>query len=232
MNLIRKIYKRLYDFFGPQHWWPGETIEEIIIGAVLTQNTNWQNVDRAIRNLKKAHLLSLEKISQAAPEKIIPLIRPSGYYNIKEKRLRAVAEFFVRRCNCDFSSLEKIPLGDLRKELFSIYGVGPETADSILLYALERPVFVVDAYTRRIGRRHGLFQDTLDYESIRLFFESLLPRSVPLLNEYHALLVRVGKEFCRPQSRCALCPLNLGEYFPPNSRTFFKNVKNENDTRS
>jgi len=222
MNIVTKIYSRLYHSFGPQHWWPGESVQEIIIGAILTQNTNWQNVEKAILNLKKGRLLSLERISRASLDMIAELIRPSGYYNVKAKRLKAVSEYFAQRCRCDFTSLEPLPLETLRHELLAVYGVGLETADSILLYALNRPVFVVDAYTRRIGHWHGLFKDNLDYDSIRVLFESSLPDSIPLFNEYHALLVRLGKEFCRPKPRCDSCPLNFREYFHPQRGTFFK----------
>lgn len=208
MNLFERIYHRLFDFFGPQHWWPGETIEEIIIGAVLTQNTNWSNVERAIFNLKRAKALSLKRILSLPPDHLSEMIRPSGYYNIKAKRLRAVAEYFVRRCNCCFDSLNSISLDLLRTELLSIYGVGPETADSILLYALKRPVFVVDAYTRRLGERHDLFAKKEKYESIRNIFESSLDKNVSLFNEFHALIVRLGKVYCKPLCRCDSCPLN------------------------
>ena len=163
MNIVTKIYSRLYHVFGPQHWWPGETVEEIVIGAVLTQNTNWQNVESAIRNLKKDRLLSLERIARTPLDQIAILIRPSGYYHIKAKRLKAVSEYFMHRWGCDFPTLASLPLEDLRHELLTVYGVGFETADSILLYALNRPVFVVDAYTRRIGLRHGLFKNNLEY---------------------------------------------------------------------
>jgi endonuclease-3 related protein len=207
MKLLLKIYRRLFKHFGPQHWWPGETVEEIIIGAVLTQNTNWGNVERAIENLKRADALSLRKIVALEPETLSALIRPSGYYNIKAKRLWAVADYFVRRCDTDFSVLETIPTEKLRGELLSVHGVGRETADSILLYALNRPVFVVDAYTLRVGRRHGFLSDKDDYESARALFERSLKRDVQPYNEYHALLVRLGKEYCRPRPRCAACPL-------------------------
>ena len=207
MKLLLKIYRRLFKHFGPQHWWPGETIEEIIIGAVLTQNTNWGNVERAIENLKRADALSLKKIVALEPETLSTLIRPSGYYNIKAKRLWAVADYFVRRCDADFSLLETIPTDELRGELLSVHGVGRETADSILLYALNRPVFVVDAYTLRVGRRHGFLSEKDDYESARALFERSIKRDVQLYNEYHALLVRLGKEYCRPRPRCAACPL-------------------------
>ncbi|MCX7000531.1 MAG: endonuclease III domain-containing protein [Candidatus Sumerlaeota bacterium] len=207
MKLLLKIYRRLFKHFGPQHWWPGETVEEIIIGAVLTQNTNWGNVERAIENLKRADALSLRKIVALEPETLSTLIRPSGYYNIKAKRLWAVADYFVRRCDTDFSLLETIPTDELRGELLSVHGVGRETADSILLYALNRPVFVVDAYTLRVGRRHGFLSEKDDYESARALFERSLKRDVQLYNEYHALLVRLGKEYCRPRPRCATCPI-------------------------
>jgi len=207
MKLLLKIYRRLFKHFGPQHWWPGETVEEIIIGAVLTQNTNWGNVERAIDNLKRADALFLRKIVALEPETLSALIRPSGYYNIKAKRLWAVANYFVRRCDTDFSLLETIPTDELRGELLSVHGVGRETADSILLYALNRPVFVVDAYTLRVGRRHGFLSEKDDYESARALFERSLKRDVHLYNEYHALLVRLGKEYCRPRPRCATCPL-------------------------
>jgi len=207
MKILLKIYRRLFKHFGPQHWWPGETVEEIIIGAVLTQNTNWGNVERAIENLKRADALSLRKIVALEPETLSKLIRPSGYYNIKAKRLWAVADYFVRRRDADFSLLETIPTDELRDELLSVHGVGRETADSILLYALNRPVFVVDAYTLRVGRRHGFLSDKDDYESARALFERSIKRDVQPYNEYHALLVRLGKEYCRPRPRCAACPL-------------------------
>jgi endonuclease-3 related protein len=213
MNLFERIYGQLYDFFGPQRWWPGESTEEIIIGAILTQNTNWSNVERAIHNLKRENALSLKKIFSLSPHSLSEMIRPSGYYNIKEKRLRAVADYFVRRCDSRFDMLNNIPLDALRSELLSVYGVGPETADSILLYALSRPVFVVDAYTRRIGVRHGLFPKNVTYEFIRNIFESSLEKKVPLFNEYHALIVRLGKDYCRSVRRCDSCPLNDKNFF-------------------
>ena len=207
MKTLLKIYRRLFWYFGPQHWWPGETVEEIIIGAVLTQNTNWGNVERAIENLKRARALSLKKIVTLAPGTLSNLIRPSGYYNVKAKRLWAVADYFVRRCDDDFSKLEMNPTDELRGELLSVHGVGRETADSILLYALNRPVFVIDAYTLRIGRRHNFLSDKDNYESARALFERSLKRDVQLYNEYHALFVRLGKEYCRPRPICVTCPL-------------------------
>jgi len=212
-DLFEMIFECLYDYFGPQHWWPGETIEEIIIGAILTQNTNWINVECAIKHLKKNGLLSLKKLLTVSPHKICSLIRPSGYYNIKMKRLRAVSEYFVKNWNCDFDLLKKAPIDRLRTELLSVYGIGPETADSILLYALEKPVFVVDTYTRRMGERHGLFSRNNNYDSIRLIFESSLKGNVKLYNEYHALIVRLGKNFCKSTPLCIKCPLHDSKYY-------------------
>jgi endonuclease-3 related protein len=213
MDIFERIFRRLFDFFGPQHWWPGETVEEIIIGAVLTQNTNWSNVERAIDNLRKNNALSLKKILSIPPRLLSEMIRPSGYYNIKEKRLRAVADYFLDRCNGAFDLFNNIPLDTLRSELLSVYGVGPETADSILLYALKRPVFVVDAYTRRLGIRHGFLRKNQGYESIRNLFEASLEKNDRFFNEYHALIVRLGKDFCRSICRCHSCPLNHPKYF-------------------
>lgn len=213
MNILKNIYRTLFKEFGEQHWWPGETTEEIIIGAVLTQNTNWGNVERAIGNLKAAGALSFERLRLLSPQELSMLIRPSGYFNIKEKRLRSVVEYFMTKCGADFNRLESIPTEQLREELLSVHGVGRETADSILLYALGRAVFVIDAYTMRIGRRHGFLNEDDNYESARVLFERTLGRDVSLFNEYHALLVRLGKDFCRPKPLCEKCPLNKGEKF-------------------
>jgi len=213
MNIAQNIYRKLFKEFGKQYWWPGETTEEIIIGAVLTQNTNWGNVVRAIQNLKTTDALSFERILRLSPQKLSNLIRPSGYFNIKEKRLRSVVQYFMERCGADFEQLAFIPTEELRRELLSVHGVGKETADSILLYALGRAVFVIDAYTMRIGRRHGFLNEDDDYENARAFFERALHKNVSLYNEYHALIVRLGKEFCRPKPRCENCPLNRSEYF-------------------
>ena len=205
---IPLIYEILYDAFGPQGWWPGESREEIIVGAVLTQNTNWKNVERAIANLKASRALSLEKISKMPLDKTAALIRPSGYYNIKSQRLKSVADFFMQNFPGDLNKTGDIATDELRSSLLNVHGVGPETADSILLYALERPVFVVDAYTMRIGKRHAIISEKDDYELVRAMFENSLERNVPLFNEYHALLVKVGKDLCRPRKAiCEKCPL-------------------------
>ncbi|MEK7994292.1 MAG: endonuclease III domain-containing protein, partial [Planctomycetota bacterium] len=184
-----------------------ETPFEIITGAILTQNTSWANVEKAIANLKAAGRLSPEAIHRIEISGLAELIRPAGYYNIKAKRLKNFLEWLFDSYNGNLANLEPIATGRLREELLAIKGVGRETADSILLYALGRPVFVVDAYTARIAVRHGLIDRDADYEQLRELFESNLPQDSSLFNEYHALLVRTGKEFCRPKARCPGCPL-------------------------
>ncbi len=205
---LLKIYKLLYDTFGPQHWWPGETPFEIMIGAILTQNTNWNNVEWAINNIKQARLLTPESLLKA--RKRIPLlIRPSGFYRLKAQRLIEFLEYFVENYQGRVELMAKKGVQDLRKELLSISGIGKETADSILLYALKKPIFVIDAYTRRIFSRHKLIDYNLAYDDIRLIFEKNLPRRIQLFNEYHALLVRLGKEYCKKNvPLCNTCPVH------------------------
>ncbi|MCX7046603.1 MAG: endonuclease III domain-containing protein, partial [Candidatus Sumerlaeota bacterium] len=204
----RRAFERMFAFFGPRHWWPGETREEIIIGAVLTQNTNWKNVEKAIENLKRADALDFHRMAALKPAALAELIRPAGYYNIKAGRLQSVCHYFIQRCGGDLDRLEEVDDATLRSELLATHGVGRETADSILLYALERPVFVIDAYTLRIGARHGWFPEGTKYEEARSFFERSVRRDVALYNEYHALLVAVGNRYCKPKPACAGCPLN------------------------
>lgn len=204
---LTEIYQLLHDAFGSQNWWPGETRLEIIVGAILTQNTNWKNVEKAIVNLKSAACLDAEVLSRMGTQQLAELIRPAGYYNIKARRLKDFVDWLFNAYGGDVANLESANTEQLREELLSIKGVGCETADSILLYALDRPVFVVDAYTARIAARHGLIELGADYEHLRQLFESNLPEDVRLFNEYHALLVRVGKEFCKTRARCADCPL-------------------------
>ncbi|MCX7995870.1 MAG: endonuclease III domain-containing protein [candidate division WOR-3 bacterium] len=204
---LMKIYNILFERFGPQNWWPGESPFEVMVGAILTQNTNWQNVEKAIDNIKKAGMLSPHKLLENK-ERIPQLIRPSGFYKLKSKRLIAFLEYFVHNYDGDAENFSGKNTDSLRRELLSIAGIGPETADSILLYALNRPVFVVDAYTCRILSRHKLISRNKDYEEIRKFFEENLPRSVRLYNEYHALLVKLGKEYCKKnEPLCNTCPL-------------------------
>lgn len=204
---LTEIYRLLFERFGPRHWWPGETQFEIITGAVLTQNTNWANVEKAIANLRAANLLTPEKLHNIEVSELASLIRPAGYYNIKAKRLKNFVDWLFENYDGKLTELEKVETEQLRNELLGIKGVGRETADSILLYALNREVFVVDAYTGRVAIRHGLIEPEADYEQLRELFQSNLPQDVQLFNEYHALLVRAGKEFCKPKARCAGCPL-------------------------
>ncbi|MEN6384845.1 MAG: endonuclease III domain-containing protein [Phycisphaerales bacterium] len=206
-DTIQQIYELLFKRFGKQFWWPGETKDEIIVGAILTQNTNWTNVEKAIANLKKAGVMSLEKLHAMGQLEIAELIRPAGYYNIKAKRLKNFLNWLYEQHNGSIVELESMRTDSLREELLSVNGIGRETADSILLYALEKPVFVVDAYTYRIVTRHQLIEPECDYEQLRSLFEDNLDTDVKLFNEYHALIVYTGKEYCRPKAKCKGCPL-------------------------
>jgi endonuclease-3 related protein len=204
---LTEIYKLLFDRFGPQKWWPGETQFEIITGAILTQNTNWANVEKAIANLKSAHLLTPEKLHHLNVSELAEFIRPAGYYNIKANRLKSFLSWLFHNYDGQLENLEGLDTDRLRAEFLAIKGIGRETADSILLYAFGRPVFVVDAYTARVAVRHGLIEPEADYEQLRELFQSNLPQEPQLFNEFHALLVRLGKDFCRPKARCPGCPL-------------------------
>lgn len=208
---LRDFYDAMHRALGPQHWWPGETPLEVIVGAILTQNTAWKNVERAIENLRAAGCLNWKRLRDVAPARLAELIRPAGYFNVKTQRLKAFVEWFWNRYGGDLDRMFATPVHTLRDELLSVRGIGRETADSILLYAGEKPTFVVDAYTYRILRRHRLIDDDADYEQIKDLFESNLPADIAMYNEYHALLVAVGKDHCRPRARCAGCPL---ERFP------------------
>lgn len=204
---LSEMYELLFEQFGPQHWWPGDTQFEIIIGAILTQNTSWANVEKAITNLKKANFLSSQALHQMNNDKLSALIKPAGYFNIKAKRLKSFLSWLSNEYNGLLEKIEQIPTARLREELLNIKGIGPETADSILLYAFDRPIFVVDAYTARVMTRHALVETGCDYEQLQQLFQSNLVEDTKMFNEYHALLVRVGKEFCRPKARCPGCPL-------------------------
>ncbi len=202
---LREVYRRLDAAWGPQHWWPGETTLEIMLGAVLTQNTAWSNVERAIANLKAAGALSVEALLALPPDELAALIRPAGYFNVKARRLRALLEWL--RLHGGVDALAGWPTERLRAGLLSVHGVGPETADDILLYAFGRPVFVIDAYTRRILGRVGLVEPKADYEALRARIEAELGPDAPLFNQFHALIVVHGKEVCRPKPRCGRCVL-------------------------
>ena len=201
---LTRIYKKLYRRFGPQHWWPARTRFEVIVGAVLTQNTAWRNVEKAIDNLRRHKLLSLEKMLAADTRRLARCIKPAGYFNIKAQRLKNVVQFLRHDAAC----LKQFDTISLRKRLLEVNGVGPETADSILLYAFDRPSFVVDAYTRRIFSRLGIVQQKDSYDCVKAVFENNLARKRALFNEYHALIVRLGKEHCTKNNpACTTCPL-------------------------
>ncbi|MEW5790424.1 MAG: endonuclease III domain-containing protein [Pseudomonadota bacterium] len=203
------VYRALFDTFGPQRWWPAQTSFEVLVGAVLTQNTAWRNVEQAIARLRAASLLHGPALLATPPERLAELIRPAGYHQIKTRRLLALCEFLAthdalaepRRLR------ERGSLPALRRALLGVHGVGGETADAILVYGLELPSFVVDAYTRRIFERLGLLSGAAAYEAIQAQFHAHLPADAALFNEYHALIVALGKAFCRPQPRCRDCPL-------------------------
>ncbi|MFZ5761185.1 MAG: endonuclease III domain-containing protein [Thermodesulfobacteriota bacterium] len=208
--LLTEIYTALYDHFGPQGWWPGDTPFEVMVGAVLTQNTNWSNVSRAITALKDDDLLSPHHLAALPVDLLAGKIRPSGYYNLKARRLKNLLDLIMREEPtgnlATFFSAHDTPT--LRNKLLSVKGIGPETADSILLYAAGRPVFVIDAYTHRILHRHGLIDEETDYAAMQELFMDALPADTRLFNEYHALIVRLAKEYCKKiRPLCRPCPL-------------------------
>jgi len=207
---VRKveIYEALWQHFGPQHWWPGETPFEIAVGAILTQNTAWKNVEKAINNLKRANLLTPQALYELPYAYLIQLIRPAGFFNVKAKRLKHFLHFLFNEYKGNLEKMFAEDTDALREKLLRVPGIGPETADSILLYAGNKPSFVVDAYTRRVLSRHNLILEEADYEEIRNFFMEHLPEDVQLFNEYHALFVALGKNYCRPKKPlCENCPL-------------------------
>lgn len=214
-NVAMHYYHLLKGHFGNPHWWPAQSTVEVIIGAVLTQNTNWRNVEKAIGNLAQQHCLDAVAILALPIGELEQLLRPSGYFRIKTQRLRRVMAWYAQHMDANAVPLSQIPTINLRAELLTINGVGPETADSILLYALHRPVFVIDAYTRRIVHRHELLDKDRDYEALQQYFQQNVPAEISIYNEYHALIVQAGKHFCGPQPECSHCPLR--KVLPPSS---------------
>ncbi len=204
---LMDIYRALRAKFGHRNWWPGDSPFEVCVGAILTQNTAWKNVVKAIDNLKSAKALDPFKIHKMAQAELSELIRPAGYYNVKAKRLRNLINHIVERHDGNLDALFSTPQEALREELLSINGVGKETADSIILYAAGKPIFVVDAYTKRVLERHGLVDGNADYDSIQEFFHSNLPRDGALFNDFHAQFVAVGHHYCRRTPKCEACPL-------------------------
>lgn len=206
-DAIRGLYRAFAAALGPSHWWPGETPFEVAVGAILTQNTNWQNVERAIANLKAAGGLTGPGLRALAPAQIEALIQPAGYYRVKTARLLNFLDYLEREAGLDMEMLARQSLQDLRPGLLSVRGIGPETADSILCYALEKPSFVVDAYTVRMFARHALIPEETDYHEVQGIITDALPATVQDYNEFHALIVRAGKEWCaKSRPRCAQCP--------------------------
>ena len=208
----RTFYDRLFQKFGPQKWWPAKTKFEVIVGAILTQNTNWTNVERAIRNLQRNKVVTPQAMRDVPLERLASLIKSAGYFNVKAKRLKAFVDFLWKDYNGSLKRMAREDWPALRHKLLQVKGIGPETADSILLYALDKPVFVIDAYTKRFLYRHNLIASTADYHSVQeMFMRDFVADKNPaqIFNEYHALIVRLGKEYCRkPKPRCEICPLN------------------------
>jgi endonuclease-3 related protein len=204
------IYHRLLSFFGEQGWWPAEAPFEVMIGAILTQNTAWRNVERAIANLKREGVLSPQGLRGLKEQRLAALIRPVGYYNVKAERLKGLITFLDKEYGGDLERMFTDPLLSLREKILSVKGIGPETADSILLYAGEKLIFVVDAYTRRVLSRHGMITHGASYGDIQGLFMQVLPQDISLYKEYHALLVRLAKTFCKTKPLCAGCPVEDG----------------------
>lgn len=206
-RILLDLYSRLYRAFGPRHWWPGDSAFEVAVGAILTQNTAWRNVQKAIDNLKARRLLSPDALAALPVQDLASVIRPAGYYNIKARRLKHFLEFLLQETAGDLDRLLAEDLDTLRSKLLSINGIGPETADSILLYAGNKPTFVVDTYTQRILSRHSLIPEEASYDEVRSFFMDSLEPDASMFNEYHALLVHLGHTFCsKKDPRCTGCP--------------------------
>ena len=201
---VQELYERLLSFYGPQNWWPAETPFEVVVGAVLTQNTAWRNVEKAINNLKREGLLDPESILKTPDDVLRELIRPAGFYNQKTERLKRVCKLIVDRGGLE--ELFSLPLDELRSVLLSVKGIGPETADAIILYAANKPTFVVDRYTHRVFTRLGIWQGDYDYEGIKKLVEAEIPPNVSVYKEFHALIDEHAKRICRKKPLCSSCP--------------------------
>jgi endonuclease-3 related protein len=202
------VLRAMLDQFGPQHWWPGQTPFEIAVGAILTQNTNWQKVTRAIENLRGHGALEPQAMDRLPLDALGEMIRPAGYFRQKAARLKSLVRWLIERHDGSMQPLAAADLGSLREQLLAIRGIGPETADAILLYAAGQPTFVVDTYTHRIATRHGWIEPEAGYDELKEYFQSRLPDDVAQLQEMHAQLVQVGKQYCRRrEARCEHCPL-------------------------
>lgn len=208
-DLLLEIYDRLSAFLGPQNWWPADTPFEVILGAILTQNTAWKNVAAAIGNLRRYDLLTFERLCGLSVRQIAVLIRSSGFYNQKAKKIKAFCDRVLTRWGGSLEDFLAQDIEALRADLLAIQGIGPETADSIILYAAFKPSFVVDTYTYRIFSRHGWVEESISYEDLREYFMGAMDPNVPLFQEFHALLVRTGHLYCRKTALCKACPLNV-----------------------
>lgn len=204
---LRAVFDALGTHFGAQFWWPGRTRFEVIVGAILTQNTAWSNVEKAVVRLRRARALSPARLHALSGRQLAEHIRPAGYFNVKARRLRAFTEMLISSFGGSLNALFRLPTPALREMLLAVHGIGPETADSILLYAAGRPVFVVDAYTRRMMERHGWVEPGAPYDEVAAIFTRIVPPDRAVYNECHALLVALGKRYCRPRPQCAYCPL-------------------------
>ncbi len=204
---FHSLYQNLFEMYGPQYWWPAENLLEMIIGSILTQNTAWNNVQTAIQNLKQNNLLDFELLINANPETVAMHIKCTGYFNVKSRRLLSFLNWVWKKTSGNLHQLFDQPMLELRAELLAQEGIGPETADSILLYGGQKHIFVVDAYTRRIFTRHGLITGNETYDEIRLFAEKYLPQNVYIYQELHALIVKAGASHCKPKPECKQCPL-------------------------
>jgi endonuclease-3 related protein len=206
---LLRLYRVLFERFGPQHWWPGRSPYEIAVGAVLTQHTAWLNAARAVAALRARRLLRPERVAALGEEQLATVIRAAGTYRLKARRLAAFTRWLLDRHRGTWASVRRAPLGPVRQDLLTVPGLGPETVDAILLYAAGRPVFVADAYARRVLVRHGLLEPRASYEDARAYVERHLPSDPALFNEFHALLVAVAKAYCRTTARCEDCPLRF-----------------------
>lgn len=214
--ILHQYYEEMSTALGPMRWWPAKTPFEVIVGAILTQNTAWTNVKLALSNLKRERLLSARFMARIPEAQLARLIRPSGYFRQKAKKLKAFLRFLQSEYGGSLTRMSAAPTELLRGQLLAVHGIGPETADSILLYAARHPVFVVDAYTKRVLGRHSLLPEKSPYEDVQQFFTRNLPRDEAYFNEYHALIVNVGKKWCRAKNpRCHECP--LGKFLPASS---------------
>ncbi len=208
-ELLEDIYHRLYVAFGPQRWWPAETSFEVILGAILTQNTAWKNVAATIENLRRHDLLLFERLSTLNTRELAILIRSSGFYNQKAKKIKTFCDHILAKWGGSLEQFLAQDVESLRTDLLALRGIGPETADSIILYAAFKPSFVVDTYTYRIFSRHGWVEEAISYDDLREFFMGVMDPDVPLFQEFHALLVRAGHLYCRKTALCQSCPLNV-----------------------